>query len=56
MSKVYACTGSCHGQASEPGMCQTESCERKGMPLEPMIECDNCGALYKEGEAHTCSA
>ena len=37
MSKVYVCTGSCHGQATEPGVCQADSCERKGQPLEPLV-------------------
>ncbi|EKD78252.1 MAG: hypothetical protein ACD_41C00384G0007 [uncultured bacterium] len=55
MSKVYVCTGSCGGQAMEPGVCQTDGCERNGQPLEPMMQCDQCGALYHEGDEHTCA-
>lgn len=54
MSKLYICTGSCHGQSKVPGSCQAETCELKGQPLTEVEQCDQCGATYKSGDQHTC--
>ena len=33
----YVCDGSCKGESDHQGVCEAESCERKGMALR---ECD----------------
>lgn len=55
MSKVYVCTGSCHGQSDQPVNCGAESCEKHDQPLTEMNKCDSCGTVYGMNETHTCS-
>ncbi|MDP3661287.1 MAG: hypothetical protein Q8R17_00295 [bacterium] len=31
----YICTGECHGESSNPGVCQVEDCKKEGEPLTP---------------------
>jgi hypothetical protein len=31
----YVCTGGCDGESSNPGVCQTEDCEKEGEALTP---------------------
>ncbi len=35
----YICKGGCKGASDKPGVCQAETCPKKGKPL---LEC-NCG-------------
>lgn len=45
--KHFICTGSCEGEASNPGVCQAEDCKKEG---EPLIECDCEDGLHKEAK------
>lgn len=55
MSKVYMCTGSCHGQANQPGNCGAAACERYEKPLTEMNKCDKCATIYDLTEEHHCA-
>jgi len=39
--KHYICTGGCAGVSKDPGICQTDSCPKHGLPLEECSCTDN---------------
>jgi hypothetical protein len=57
MSKVYICTGACHGVATEAQhqngatTCGAETCKKQGESLEPRIQCEACEVA---GPNHAC--
>ena len=36
----YVCTGECHGESKNPGVCQAEDCSKKGHPLQ-ICDCED---------------
>lgn len=62
MSKVYACSGSCHGVASQQQYdggattCGAETCEKFGQPLEPKTQCPDCLAKGQNAACESCKA
>ncbi len=58
---VYICTGGCGAVISQEQFdggltaCGTEGCPHKGHTFEKRMKCEKCGALYMEGEQHTCA-
>lgn len=40
MNEHYVCTGDCGGMSGQPGVCQAETCAKKGQPLTPCT-CEN---------------
>lgn len=57
---VYVCTGGCGGEIIQEqydqGLtrCGTKGCSRDGQPFDKRLKCASCGALYEEGETHSC--
>jgi hypothetical protein len=57
---VYICTGGCGAVISQKQFdeglqaCGAEGCPHKGHAFEKRMKCSKCGALYIEGEQHTC--
>ncbi|MEK7595768.1 MAG: hypothetical protein AAB443_04260 [Patescibacteria group bacterium] len=55
---VYVCSGTCQAEVTEEqyknGLtkCGANVCSMKGHEFEKRLKCEECGALYKEGEAH----
>lgn len=43
----FVCTGGCDGEASVPGVCQSEGCEKEGEPLTSCV-CED--GLHEETE------
>ena len=41
----FICTGSCHGEAAETGICQSEFCEKEGQNL---LECNCTDGLHEK--------
>jgi hypothetical protein len=54
MAKVYICTGSCHGESTQPGNCGAETCERHNQPLQAMEKCEKCHLVHQPNEQHKC--
>jgi DNA-directed RNA polymerase subunit RPC12/RpoP len=58
-SVVYVCVGTCKAEISEEeykgGLikCGTEGCTQEGHEFEKRMKCGECGAIFKEGEAHS---
>ena len=62
MAKVFVCTGSCHGVATEEQFqngattCAAEACEKHGQPLVPRTQCESCASsAAKDGKRHACA-
>ncbi len=47
----YVCAA-CGGVSPTPKNCETENCAKKGQPLDKKMECEQCGAMFGEGEEH----
>lgn len=45
--KHFVCNGGCDGEASVPGVCLAEGCEKEGEPLTPCV-CED--GLHEDSE------
>lgn len=45
----YICTGGCGGEASTPGVCETEECQKEGETLTP-CDCEDGAHANTEKE------
>lgn len=58
MKSVYICTGGCGGKVSAEEYaagkttCGATDCPKHGQPFEVRHECETCGAVVREDEAH----
>jgi len=60
MGVKWICTGGCGGEVTDEEYkagkttCGSDTCARHGQPFEKRMVCDDCGAVFKEGEEHSC--
>lgn len=55
---VYVCTGACQAEITQEqydaGLtsCGAENCDKKGVPFEKRLKCENCGTVYPPDQIH----